>query len=334
MQKPSTTLFQDTPAQTLIACCDHYAGNIHFIKKAFALQQSLPFKFDITCDLEDGAQVGKEHSLRAEIIELINSTENSQKRAGVRVHDPTHPLFRDDIEQVVTKAGEVLSHITIPKVQGVQIAREVTKLITSVTNDAGISRPIPIHFLIETHQALREAWSIAEIPSVRSLEFGIMDFISSHHGAIASSAMQSPEQFEHPLIVRAKCEIAAAALAFGKIASHNVTIDYKNLELVRTDAKTALRQFGFQRMWSIHPDQISPICSAFAPETDEIELAGTVLQVGQEQAWGPIAVNGILYDRASYRYYWNLLRQAVYLFDNQRAKSILDSLGETVLNER
>jgi citrate lyase subunit beta/citryl-CoA lyase len=37
--------------------------------------------------------------------------------------------------------------------------------------------------------------------------------------------MLSPGQFEHPLIVRAKCEIAAAALANGVVPSHNVTTE-------------------------------------------------------------------------------------------------------------
>jgi hypothetical protein len=57
-----------------------------------------------------------------------------------------------------------------------------------------------------------------------------MDFVSGHHGAIPGSAMKSPGQFEHPLIVRAKCEIAAAALANGVVPSHNVTTELKDLD--------------------------------------------------------------------------------------------------------
>jgi citrate lyase subunit beta/citryl-CoA lyase len=42
------------------------------------------------------------------------------------------------------------------------------------------------------------------------LSFGQMDFTSSHRGAIPAKAMQSPGQFDHPLLRRAKVEISAA----------------------------------------------------------------------------------------------------------------------------
>jgi hypothetical protein len=57
------------------------------------------------------------------------------------------------------------------------------------------------------------------------IDFGLMDFVSSYQGAIPSTGMQSPMQFTHPLIVRAKGAIGTAAAAHGVIASHNVTRD-------------------------------------------------------------------------------------------------------------
>ena len=75
----------------------------------------------------------------------------------------------------------------------------------------GLARPIPAHVLIETHGALREVEEIAALPGIETLDFGLMDFISGHHGAIPAAAMKSPGQFEHPLVARAKCAIAAAA---------------------------------------------------------------------------------------------------------------------------
>jgi citrate lyase beta subunit len=48
--------------------------------------------------------------------------------------------------------------------------------------------------------------------------------------------MRSPGQFEHPLIVRAKCEISAAALANGAVPSHNVTTELRDLDFIRNDA--------------------------------------------------------------------------------------------------
>ncbi|WP_442844384.1 hypothetical protein, partial [Listeria monocytogenes] len=76
-----------------------------------------------------------------------------------------------------------------------------------------MARLVPIHVLIENYTALYEAHQIAALPQVECLSFGIMDFVSAHYGTVPGSAMQSPGQFSHPLIQRAKLEIAAACHA-------------------------------------------------------------------------------------------------------------------------
>jgi citrate lyase subunit beta/citryl-CoA lyase len=63
-------------------------------------------------------------------------------------------------------------------------------------------------------------------------------------------------------------------------------------------------------MWSIHPDQIRPILRAFAPDPSEVDLAARILEKANAQAWAPIAIDGTLHDRASYRYFWQLLERA------------------------
>ena len=93
-------------------------------------------------------------------------------------------------------------------------------------------RALPVHVLIETLGALHDVWEIAGLPGVESIDFGLMDFVSDHHGAIPGAAMKSPGQFEHPLIVRAKCEIATAALARGIVPTHNVTTELKDIDFI------------------------------------------------------------------------------------------------------
>jgi citrate lyase subunit beta/citryl-CoA lyase len=167
-----------------------------------------------------------------------------------------------------------------------------------------------VHVLIETHGALRGVFAIAALPQVECLSFGIMDFVSSHYGAIPASAMRTPGQFVHPLVVRAKLEIAAACHAYGKVPSHNVTTDIKDSAVVATDAQRAAAEFGYTRMWSIHPSQIKPVLKAFTPRLSEANEAAAILHEAQKAHWGPISQHGRLHDRASYRYYWTVLRRA------------------------
>ena len=137
-----------------------------------------------------------------------------------------------------------------------------------------------------------------------------MDFVSAHYGAIPGSAMRTPGQFTHPLVVRAKLEMVAACHAYGKVASHNVTTEIKDTSVVANDAQRAGAEFGFTRMWSIHPDQIKPIIKAFTPRVSELHEASSILVEAANAQWGPIAQNGRLHDRASYRYYWTVLQRA------------------------
>ena len=65
---------------------------------------------------------------------------------------------------------------------------------------------------------------------------------------------------------------------------------------------------AFTRMWSIHPAQIRPIVDAFAPRTDEVALAAEILLAAQ--AADATRHGDTLHDRASYRYYWSVLRRA------------------------
>jgi citrate lyase subunit beta/citryl-CoA lyase len=63
-------------------------------------------------------------------------------------------------------------------------------------------------------------------------------------------------------------------------------------------------------MWSIHPNQIRPILEAFAPSNAEIEDATKIIAAAQGADWAPISFDGKLHDRASYRYFWQVLERA------------------------
>jgi citrate lyase subunit beta / citryl-CoA lyase len=310
MRHPSEVLFVGEKPFPVLPAVDHYAGSEKLMKKALQLQNELGPIFDITCDCEDGAHAGAEREHAQMAAGIIMSEDNRHGRVGARIHDITHAHWRQDLEILVTHAGSRLPFLTLPKARGVEDVCVQLAALRKAESTCGLGREIPVHVLIETHGALREVWEIAALPGVESLDFGLMDFVSGHHGAIPGSAMKSPGQFEHPLVARAKCEISAAALANGIIPSHNVTTELKDVEHIRHDAQRARNEFGYLRMWSIHPNQIVPIVEAMRPDFSEVEAAAAILIAAQDKGWGPIQHEGRLHDRASYRYYWELLARA------------------------
>jgi len=307
---PNDALFKGEKAFPVIPSCEHFAGSEKLILKALQIQAELGPIFDITCDCEDGAAAGQEIEHAEMIVRVLQSEANQHKMAGVRIHDYTHPAWRQDLNIFIKNIGDIVAYITIPKSTNAAQVKEMITYIQTKCRENGITREIPIHVLIETHGALHEVFEIAELPWIQVLDFGLMDFVSGHHGAIPASAMRSPGQFEHRLLARAKSEVVAAALMNGIVPAHNVSLDLKNVEATNSDASRARQEFGFLRMWSIYPTQIQAIVDAMKPNMDEVQVAADILIAAQQAEWGPIQHAGELHDRATYRYYWEILQKA------------------------
>lgn len=306
---PRQALFGHEPLRTALPVVDHYCGVEARMRKSLALQAELGPVFDITLDAEDGAPVGGEAEHALLIAELATSEANRFGRVGARVHPYGHPAFEADVDTLVAKAGRRLAYLMIPKPQAAADVDAAVAIIDAACDRHRAPR-LPLQVLIETHGALREVFRIAAHPRIESLSFGLMDFVSAHGGAIPKAAMELPGQFEHPLVVRAKLEISAAAHAFDKVPSHCVVTEFRDAGRLADAARRAAQQFGYTRMWSIHPDQIRPILEAFAPAADEIAEAGELLLAAQAAQWAPISFHDRLHDRASYRYFWTVLERA------------------------
>jgi citrate lyase subunit beta/citryl-CoA lyase len=307
---PNQALFGGEKSFPIIPSCEHFAGSEKLILKALSMQDTVGPVFDITCDCEDGAQAGQESEHAEMIVRVLTSDANKHKMAGARIHDYSNSYWKQDVDILVAGAGKVLSYITIPKCTTYEQANEMIAYIQKTATFNGITRVIPIHILVETHGALKAVHEIATLPWVQVLDFGLMDFVSGHHGAIPASAMRSPGQFDHRLLARAKAELVAAALANGVVPAHNVTLDLKNVETTHSDASRARNEFGFLRMWSIYPTQIEAIVAAMKPNFDEVLDGANILLAAQKADWGPIQYDGELHDRATYRYFWEILQKA------------------------
>ncbi|MBH1958427.1 MAG: CoA ester lyase [Burkholderiales bacterium] len=309
MKHPREVLLGAQAATAVLPVCDHYSGVEARMRKSLQLQAEMMEEFgacvfDVTLDCEDGAPVGGEADHAAMVVALA-ALAGDKARVAVRVHAVDHPAFESDMAVIAGKLSRQLSHIMIPKVDSVAdvIRAEEALLAASAGN-------LPLHVLIESPLAVRNAFEIAAHPRVQSLSFGLMDFVSSHGGAIPADGMSSQGQFTHPLVVRAKLEIASACHAYGKVPSHCVVTEFNDSVAMTLAARRASRELGYTRMWSIHPNQIRSILEAFAPSEAEIEDATKIIAAGARADWAPISFDGKLHDRASYRYFWQVLERA------------------------
>lgn len=306
---PRDVLLGAQASSAMLTVCDHYSGVEARMRKSLQLQAEMTQEFgtcvfDVTLDCEDGAPVGGEAEHAALVSELALQAD-PLARVAVRVHPVDHPSFQADVATIAARAGHRLTHLMIPKVESVD---DVAVAVRAV--DAAGATSLPLQVLIESPASVHRAFDIAAHPRVQSLSFGLMDFVSAHAGAIPADGMGAQGQFTHPLVVRAKLEIASACHAHGKVPSHCVVTEFSNTVAMKAAALRAAREFGFTRMWSIHPSQIRPILEAFAPRMDEIENASEIILAALAAQWAPISHKGQLHDRASYRFFWQLLERA------------------------
>ncbi len=308
--QPKDALFAGEKPFPVIPCCEHFAGSEKLITKALELQVKKGGVFDITMDCEDGAQEGQEKAHAELIVKLQNGELNKHNMSGVRIHDYSNKHWQQDVDILVPGAGNRLAYITIPKPTAAGQVKEMIGYIQAVAKKSGITREIPIHVLIETHGALEDVFQIAGMPWMQVLDFGLMDFVSGHHGAIPDTCMKSPGQFDHKLLARAKTMVVAASIRNGIIPCHNVTLDLKDQYKTYQDASRARNEFGFLRMWSIYPTQIDSIVDAMSPDFSAVKKGCDILLEAQKNNWGPIQFAGDLHDRATYRYYWEIVQKA------------------------
>jgi citrate lyase subunit beta / citryl-CoA lyase len=311
-------LVKPHPAQILLGAqagafalpvCDHYSGVEARMRKSLQLQAEMSAEFgacvfDVTLDCEDGAPVGGEAEHAALVTELALGAA-PKARVAVRVHPVDHASFEADVATIVGQAGPRLCHLMVPKVESLDDVRRAVAAM-----DAAGATQLPLHVLIESPAAVHRSFDIAAHPRVQSLSFGLMDFVSAHGGAIPAEGMGLAGQFAHPLVLRAKMEIASACHAFGKVPSHNVVTEFKDSAALLTAARKAANELGYTRMWSIHPDQIRPILAAFAPTEAAVHTAAEIVDRAAAADWAPVSFEGRLHDRASYRFYWQVLERA------------------------
>ena len=311
---PDDILFDPDDAVPDLPVCDHYCGVEARMRKSLELQAEWGPAFDVTLDGEDGAPVGGEVEHAHLIAELVDSSANRHGRVGARVVPGDHPAFEAMLEVLLPRAGERLAYLMIPKARDAAALDAAISVVDATLKRHGIDRRLPIHALVETHGALRDVVTLAAHPRIESLSFGLMDFVSAHRGAIPQSAMGVHGQFDHPLVLRAKLEIAAACHAHAKVPSHCVVTEFKDKGALQAAAEQASRRLGYTRMWSIHPDQIRPIIDAFAPSVAEVDQAIEIIMAAQAAHWAPIrhghAGREQLHDRASFRYFWQVLKRA------------------------
>lgn len=149
-----------------------------------------------------------------------------------------------------------------------------------------------IALITETAQAMLSASTFMQPPArVVGYTWGAEDLAAA---VGASANRQADGEFEDTFrLARAQCLLAAAAAGVG--AYDTTDTEFRDAAAVERRAQAARRD-GFVGKLAIHPAQLAPIHSAFAPTAAEIAWARKVLEL-MSGASGAVALDGRMIDR-------------------------------------
>ena len=263
---PTQRLLLGAQARTgTLPVCDHYSGVEARMRKSLALQEEMTQEFgacvfDVTLDCEDGAPVGGEAEHAALVVELALGAKPGA-RVAVRVHPVDHPAFESDIATIAGKAGHRLVHIMLPKVERREdVERASRALHAAGARDAAAARADRIARRRAPRLRHRRA-SAHAVPQLRP--DGLRVGARRRHPLGRAWACRASSRTRWWCAPSSK--YPSACHAHGKVPSHGVVTEFKDRAAFRAAASRAANEFGYTRMWSIHPDQIRTIVEVFAP---------------------------------------------------------------------
>lgn len=251
-------------------------------------------------DLEDAVPVAFKEESRVKAISALNDIDWGRTARAIRINGLDTRWCHDDVIDVVTRAGQNLDTIIIPKVRRARDIWWVDVLLTQLEAKLGLRDRIRLEVLIEEVEGLANAEEIAAAsPRLDALIFGVGDF-SLSQGARVDTNFVPLGEYPGEFWAYARNKVIVAARIAGIDAIDAPYPDYRDLSGYERDARRA-SLLGYTGKWAIHPDQVPVANEVYAPTADEIARAQANVAAYREaeaNGRGAVGVNGVLVDAA------------------------------------
>ena len=253
------------------------------------IEKSLTFGVDCICmDMEDGVAAAKKAHARLTISKTLRELEFGESEKLARINGVGSGLEKEDLQTVLPSHPD---GVVIPKLEELGQIQWASELIEAAELRYGWPvNSIRLLVDIETAKGILNLKEIASHPRLDALIFGGEDF------AVSVGATRSAGAIE---LLYAREAVLTAAAAFGLQAIDMVTIDFKDLEALRTEAEFGAG-LGFTGKQIIHPNQVRPVQDAFTPTDEAIAHARRIVDgfaASQREGKGAFALDGKMIDK-------------------------------------
>src|SRR5665648_955825 len=248
------------------------------------IEKALTLNVDCICmDMEDGVAPDREQEARLSILSALHELDFGSAEKLVRINPVGSGMEADELAAVLPAhpAG-----IVIPKVENAGQVAWVSGQIESVELAHGWPlNSIRLIVDVETARGMLNLGEIAAQPRLDAIIFGAEDF------AADTGATRTPEAWE---VFHARSAIVIAAAAYGLQAIDMVSIDFKDMDKLRTESRFGA-QLGYTGKQIIHPNQVAPVQEAFSPDQAAVQHAQRIVdsfEASLKEGKGAYALDG------------------------------------------
>ncbi|WP_461175316.1 CoA ester lyase (plasmid) [Arthrobacter sp. Z1-9] len=224
----------------------------------------------VVLDLEDAVATRDKEEARRHVVRWLSSTNGS---SAVRINAFGTPWHEADLA-ALTGLPVILM---VPKSEDPE---RVGAIAASWPGTEVVA-------LIETARGVLRAAQIAEVPGVKRLALGTFD--------LAAELGVDPEDESAMAAARAGVVLASAAAKLNGPVD-GVTSDVRNTNKLIADVRRAAT-LGFKGKLCVHPAQVTPAATVFAPTEQELAWARRIMEATSTAAVGVLLVDGQMVDR-------------------------------------
>ena len=295
---------------------------IHFLdfsnEKMVAKVPEIASQVDILLgNLEDAVPLEKKEAAREGLIRVGREMDLGDTALWTRVNELASPYVLDDITRIVTEIGDRIEVMMIPKVEGPWDIHYADRLLAQLEARAGLSRPILVHAILETHLGVANLEEIAAAsPRIQGMSFGPADLAASRrmkttrvgggHPGYRTIADPDPDDPEAPRPSYQQdpwhysiARMVDACTAVGALPFYGPYGDIRDTLGCETQFRAAFL-LGCVGAWSLHPAQIEIAKRVFSPEPEEVAFAKKVIEAIPDGR-GVHMIDGKMQDDATWK---------------------------------
>lgn len=231
-------------------------------------------------DLEDAVPESAKAEARENLRLALEAASGAHVPAFVRINSPRRTSYwQADVKAVV---GRNLCGLVVPKCESPRDLASVDGTVARRERVLGLPRgTVRLLLLIESARGLLEApHLVGSSRRVVALLFGAEDFCLD----MGIARIVGGDE-----LLYARSYLAICARAFGCLAIDSIQPDFNDLKALFKETQ-ACQRLGFSGKLAIHPKQVAPINSAFAPSRRELSEAKEVLRTFAEAKAKGLAV--------------------------------------------